>query len=169
MFSQKIQDALNGQINRELYSAYVYQAMSAHASHEGLKGIANWFSVQMKEELFHAQKLYDFVLSRGGKVRLLAIESPPCDYADTLSIFQSALDHERELSEDINALMTLARNEVDHATEILMQWFVTEQVEEEDVARDLVDKLKLAGGHGEGLYLIDQELAARKPAPSLAG
>ena len=169
MLSEKIQDALNQQINRELYSAYVYQAMSAHASNEGLKGVANWFSVQMQEELAHAQKLYDFVLSRGGKVKLLAIAAPPSNFDSVLSVFETALEHERELSGNVSALMTLARNEADHATEILMQWFVTEQVEEEDVARDLVDKFKLVGGHGEGLYLIDQELASRKPEAPPAG
>ena len=169
MFSPKIQDALNEQINRELYSSYVYQAMSAHAAHEGLKGVANWFSVQMQEELAHAQKFYDFVLSRGGKVQLLTIEAPPSEYESALSMFEAALGHERELSANVNALMTLARNEADHATEILMQWFVTEQVEEEDVARDIVDKFKLAGSHGEGLYLIDQELASRKLDAGIAG
>jgi len=163
MVSDTIQDALNAQINRELYSAYAYQALSAQAEEAGLKGVANWFAVQMQEELQHAKKIYAFLLSRQGHVQLGTIEAPPQKFECPLEMFECALEQECALSLKIGELMTLARKEGDHATEILMQWFVTEQVEEEDTARDIVDKLKLAGARGEGLYLVDQELALRKP------
>ncbi len=165
MISDTIQGALNAQLNRELYSAYAYQALSGQAAARGLKGVANWFSVQMQEELQHANRVYEFMLSREGDVRLLSIDAPPQDFDSPLAMFESALEQEYELSKHISALMTLARDEGDHATEILMQWFVTEQVEEEDTARDIIDKFKLAGDRGEGLYLIDQELAARRVEP----
>lgn len=165
MISKTVRNALNAQLNRELYSAYAYQALSGQAAARGLKGVANWFSVQMQEELLHASRVYQFMLSREAEVRLDAIAAPPQDFDSPLDMFKSALEQERELSKHIGDLMTLARDERDHATEILMQWFVTEQVEEENTARDIIDKFKLAGDRGEGLYLIDQELATRVVEP----
>ncbi len=161
MLKQNVVDALNEQINKELFSAYLYQAMSAHAAHEGLAGIANWMDVQAKEEMFHARKIYDYVDEQGEKVKLLAIEQPESAFNSVKEMFEKTLEHEKFVTKSIHDLVALARKENDYATEIFLQWFVTEQVEEEATASDLLDKIKLVGDAGNGIYMFDKELAGR--------
>jgi ferritin len=161
MIGPKTIEAINEQINMELYSAYLYQAMSAHFAVAGFKGVANWLDVQTKEEMFHARKLYDYMLSQGGKVVFKPIDAPPAEVGTPLVAFQSALEHEKKVTASINNLVSIAIEEGDRASEIFLQWFVTEQVEEEENANDVIDKLKLAGENGPGLFMVDNELADR--------
>ena len=165
MLGKKMEEALNEQMNKEIYSAYIYQSMSAHASFMGLKGFANWFDVQREEEISHSRKIYDFINERGGKVKLLAVEEPPGEFDSALDMFEKTLAHEQFITKSINELMDLAIEEKDHATQIFLQWFVTEQIEEEDNDREIIDKLKLIGNDGNGLLMLDKELGARTFTP----
>lgn len=161
MISEKMADALNGQINKELYSAYLYQSMSAYSAYIGLTGFANWFMVQYKEETEHATRLYNYVLEQGAQVKLQAIDAPPVKFESPLQMFEETLKHEQFITKSINELADLAVSEKDHATQIFLQWFVSEQVEEESNDNDIIAKLKLAGAEGNGLFMIDKELGAR--------
>ena len=161
MINKKMEKALNDQINAELYSAYLYMAMASHFKSINLDGFANWFSVQAYEEFFHAKKFYDFVLERGGKVMLFPIEGPPKEWQSADKAFEDAYKHEQYITGRINDLVDLAILEKDHASNTMLQWFVTEQVEEEANASGILEKLRLAGNQGSGLFLIDRELAAR--------
>jgi ferritin len=161
MISEKMRQALNGQINAEIYSSYLYLSMSAWFHSLNLPGCANWMRVQTQEELVHAVKLYDFVNGRGGRVELQAIEAPSAEWDSPLAAFQAAYQHEQKVTGLINSLVSMALAEQDHATNIFLQWFVTEQVEEEASANDVAQKLKLVGRDGSGLLMIDRELAAR--------
>lgn len=154
-------EELNGQINRELYSSYLYLAMSAYSSHKGLAGAANWCYVQAKEEMFHVQKLYDYLNDHGAPVELEAIAKPPGEFGTLTETFEAVLTHEQSVTERINDLTAVAVKEKDHATETFLQWFVTEQTEEEKSAKDILDRLKLAGDTGPAILMIDTELAAR--------
>lgn len=164
MLSEKMIDALNEQINREMYSAYLYMAMSADSESKGLKGFANWFSVQYQEEMTHAMKIYRYVLEQSGRVVLKTIEQPGIEFGSPLDMFNATLKHEQFITKSINELMDLAMELRDHATQIFLQWFVTEQIEEEGNDNEIIDKLKLAGD-GNGLFMIDKELAARVFTP----
>ena len=157
----KMENALNGQINAEMYSSYLYLAMSAHCQSLGLPGMANWMRVQAQEELFHAMKMFDFVCERGGRVILQAIDGPPSKWKSPLDAFENVLAHEQKVTGLINNLVNLALDERDHATNIFLQWFVSEQVEEEATAGTLVDKLKLIGKDANGLFMLDTELGQR--------
>lgn len=168
MISKKIEEALNRQINAELYSAYLYLSMSAHFQTLNLKGFANWMRVQALEEFTHADKFYGFVLDRGGRVTLTAIDGPPTKWASPLAIFQEAYKHEQKVTGLINALVDLAIKEKDHATNTFLQWFVNEQVEEEANADGIAQQLKLVGD-GSGLLMLDRELAQRVFVPPTAG
>ncbi|MBD5219077.1 MAG: ferritin [Bacteroidales bacterium] len=171
MISPKIQDALNAQINAEFWSAYLYLAMGMHFEAEGNAGIANWFRIQFKEEQAHAEIFINYLLSRGGRVELKAIDAVPTSWASPLAAFQDTLAHEEKVTALINNLYALAEAEHDYATRGKLDWFVAEQVEEEETAKNLIDRLKLIGDNGLALYMLDQELAARTytvPAP-LAG
>ncbi len=161
MASKKMAEALNSQLNAELFSAYLYLSMSANATHLGLEGTANWFFVQTQEEMIHAQRFYNFINSIGEKVVLDAIEKPASDFDSPLGMFESGLKHEKLITKRINDLVDLAIEERDHATEVFLQWFVTEQVEEEENANDIIAKLKLAGNQGGGLFMVDKELGTR--------
>jgi ferritin len=156
-----MQEALNGQLNAELYSSYLYLSMSAHFQSLNLAGFANWMRVQAQEEMVHAMKFYDFINGRGGRVTLAAVEGPPTEWESPLAAFEAALRHEQKVTGLINALVSLAAGEQDYATNIFLQWFVTEQVEEEALAGDVVQELKLVGPEGSGLLPIDRELATR--------
>jgi ferritin len=160
MLNKKIEDAFNEQINKETYSAYLYQSLSAHAKHIGLNGVANWFQIQVQEEISHAQKLYNYINERGGKVKQ-AIEEPPSEFENIQNMFEETLKHEEFITKSINELMDLAMNERDHASQIFLQWFVTEQIEEEDNVNEILNTLKLIGNSGNGLRMFDKELAAR--------
>ncbi len=161
MIKETIQVAINEQINAELYSAYLYMAMSACCQSINLAGFANWMEVQAKEEMFHAKKFYDYVISRGGRVRLAQIQAPPGDWKSVEDMFSQTLAHEEIVTSRINALVDLAIKESDHASNAMLQWFVTEQVEEESNANAILEKIKLTAGQGSGLFMIDQELAQR--------
>ncbi|MFH1984239.1 MAG: ferritin [Pseudomonadota bacterium] len=161
MLSEKTTSALNAQINREMYSAYLYMAMSNHANHIGLKGFANWFMVQFHEEMLHAMKMYEYVQRQGGKVKLAALDAPPAEFASPMDMFTQTLAHEQFITRSINDLMDIAISEKDHATQIFVQWYVTEQVEEEENDNDIIAQLKLIGDNPQGLMMLDRELAAR--------
>jgi ferritin len=161
MISKKMVKALNKQINAETYSAYLYLAMSSQAAVMGLKGVAHWMFVQGQEEMTHALKQYLYVLSQGEQVILEAVQQPPAQFKSALHMFEEVLKHEQKVTGLINDLVNLAVSEKDHASEIFLQWFVTEQIEEEQNATDIVGKLKLVGDNGGGLFMVDKELAAR--------
>lgn len=161
MISEKMADALNRQINAEIYSAYLYMAMSSWATHGGMSGSSKWFFCQAQEEMTHALRLYNYVTSQGRRGVMDTIEQPKGEFESLLNAFEETLAHEKLVTSMINGLADLASEEKDHATSIMLQWFVSEQVEEEESAQEVVDKLKLGGCDGSGLYLIDKELGAR--------
>jgi len=161
MLGKNMEDALNEQINREMFSAYLYMSMSAHAAHEGFKGFANWFMVQYHEEMLHAMKLYEYVSIRGGSITLKLIPQPPATFASPLDMFQKTLEHEQYITKSINEWMDLAIAEKDHATQIFLQWYVTEQVEEENNDQEILAQLKIIDSNAQGLLLLDKDLAAR--------
>jgi len=161
MLNDSIEEALNEQINAELYSEYLYLSMAAYYEDEGLPGFASWMRAQADEERAHAMRIYDFVVERDGRVRLDSIESPPGEWAGPADAFEAAYEHEVEITGMIDDLVALTREENDNAAENMLQWFVAEQVEEEATAQDVLDKLELAGDDGPGLLMLDQELGQR--------
>jgi len=161
MLQKKMTQALNKQINKEMYSAYLYMAMSNHSAVMGLKGFANWFMVQYHEEMFHAMKLYEYIQRQGESVKLEAIETPPDSFASPLDMFTQTLTHEQFITSSINDLMELAIKQKDHATQIFLEWYVTEQVEEEENDNDIIQQLKLIGDNPHALLMLDRELATR--------
>ncbi len=165
MLGKKMEKALNEQINAELYSSYLYLSMASWSESEGLDGFANWFKIQAQEELTHAMRFYAYVYERGGRVRMAAIEAPKTEWKSALAAFEDTLEHEQKVTGLINKLVKLARDASDYATENVLQWFVAEQVEEEDTADRLRQKVELVGGKGHGLYMLDRELAARVFTP----
>ena len=165
MIGKKMQDALNAQINAELYSAYLYLAMDAYFLSENLPGFANWMRVQTQEEISHAMKIYDFINSRGGRAKLDAIDKPQVEWKSPLAVFEATYKHEQKVTSLINKLVDLAIKEKDHAANSFLQWFVTEQVEEEENASDLVGKMKMLKGSSEAVYMLDKELAQRVFTP----
>ena len=168
MLSEKMQDALNTQLNKEMYSAYLYMAMSAYSSYTGLKGFANWFMVQYQEEMLHAMKIYGYINDQGGQVKLMAIEQPAIKFESPMDMFEKTLAHEKFITKSINELVDLAIAEKDHATNIFLQWYVTEQIEEEGNDNEIIAKLKLVGEDGNGLLMVDKELAIRVFTPPAA-
>jgi len=169
MLSKKLQDALNEQMKNELYSAYLYKGMQAYFEGEELKGFANWFRVQALEESAHAEKFFNFINEVGGNAELRAIDAVKTVYKSPLEAYEAALTHEQFVTSRINELMDLARKESNHAAQIFLQWFVTEQVEEEASATNYVKKLKLVKGDGRGILLLDQEAGQRvfNPPPGI--
>jgi ferritin len=163
MFSKKVQDAMNDQIQRELESAYIYLSMAAYFDSSNLPGFAHWMRVQFQEEQAHAFKFYDFVYDRGGQVILQAIGQPPIEFQSPLDAFEKALAHEQKITGHINDLYALAVEEKDYASQILLQWFVEEQVEEEKSAGDIVDMLDRIGDNYHPLIMLDRELSQRQP------
>lgn len=164
MISKKMEKALNGQVNKEMVSAYLYMAMSSYSNLIGLKGFANWFMVQYHEEMLHAMKIYEYINRQGGLARLATIKEPPAEWASPLDMFEKTLEHEKFITRSINDLMNLAVAEKDHATQIFLQWYVTEQIEEEENDNEIIGKLKRVGAGPEGnngLFMIDKELGAR--------
>jgi ferritin len=168
MLSEKMQDALNAQLNAELYSAYLYVSMAAYFESVNLPGFANWMRVQAQEEVTHAQKFYTYVNERGSRVILRSIDGPPAEWDSPLAVFEEAYAHEQKVTGLINDLVNLAVSEGDHATNIFLQWFVTEQVEEEASADEVVQKLKLVGDVAGGLYMLDREMGQRVFTPPAA-
>jgi ferritin len=161
MLSESMNTALNDQINAELYSAYLYMSMNAYFRSINLDGFATWMHAQAVEETEHAQKFFDFVNQRGGRVVFGAIDAPPAEWASPLAVFEDTLRHEQKISASINNLMEVALTEKDHATQIFLQWFVTEQVEEEESVGGVLEQLKLMGDAQGGLFMLDRELGKR--------
>jgi len=168
MLSEKMAEALNKQVNKEMYSAYLYMAMSAYSTYTGLKGFANWFMIQYQEEMVHAMKIYDYINDQGGQVKLAAIEQPLTEFESPMDMFEKTLEHEKFITRSINELVDLAIAEKDHATNIFLQWFVTEQIEEEGNDNEIIARLKLVGEDGNGLLMLDKELAMRVFTPPVA-
>lgn len=161
MISKPLEAAINAQINAEMWSAYLYLSMSTYCQDAGFPGIANWFSIQFKEEQDHAMILLNYLQSRDGRVLLAPIDAVETEWASPLAAFEATLQHEQKVTSLINNLMALAVEEKDFALQTRLNWFVDEQVEEEENARDLIQKFRLVGDNGYGLYQLDQELAAR--------
>ena len=168
MIGKKIEQALNGQVQAEYYSSYMYLSMAAYFASSDLPGFANWMRVQVQEEEFHALKLYDYIIERGGKVVLQAIQAPPHDWNTPLEVFQATLAHEQKVTGLINNLVYLARDEKDNATEIFLQWYVQEQVEEEDNVGAVLGQLKLVKDSPQALFMLDKDLAQRVFTPPTA-
>lgn len=168
MISKKMAQALSGQINNELNSAYLYLSMSSFTTFSGLNGAANWFMVQYQEEMTHAMKFYDYLNSQGEHVQLTAIAGPPTEFGTLLSMFEQTLKHEQFITKSIDDLMELAVNEKDHATRIFLQRFVTKQIEEEGNNKDIIAKLKLVGDSTRGLMMVNRDLATRVFTPPTA-
>ncbi|MBN1911889.1 MAG: ferritin [Pirellulales bacterium] len=168
MLNPKIEGAFNAQINAELYSSYLYLSMSAYFESKSLPGMAHWMRLQAQEEAGHAMKMFDFVNERNGRVLLKAVDAPATEWASPLAVFEVVYEHECKVTGLINDLTSLALEEKDHAAGIFLQWFVTEQVEEEANALAIVDKLKLVGDQGVPLYMLDKELGQRTVSPAAA-
>lgn len=162
MLNEKIEQALNEQLNAESFSAYLYLSMSAYFESENLKGFASWMNIQAMEEYTHSRKFYDYILQRGGRVVLKPIEGPQTEWNNPVDVFEASLNHEKYISGRINKLMDLAIEENDHATKIFLQWFVTEQVEEEDNVGNTLDQVRMMGDTKQGLYMLDRELGQRQ-------
>ena len=161
MIDGRMQEALNKHINAELYSSYLYLSMSAYFQSVNLAGFAHWMRVQAREELSHAMKFYDHVLERGGTVALQPVEAPPPRWDSPLAVFEEAYRHEQKVTGLINQLVDDAVQTRDHATNNFLQWFVSEQVEEEASAEAIVQKLRLVGDAPGGLFVLDHELGGR--------
>jgi ferritin len=168
MISPKIEKALNDQINAEMFSAYLYLAMVAYFQDKNLGGFANWMTVQNQEETFHAMKFFRYVSERGGRVTLGAIEKPQFEWESPLAAMEAAQKHEAYITGRINSLVDLAIKEKDHATASFLGWFVDEQVEEEDSVNEVVQKLRLLGSDGGGLFMMDRDMATRVFTPPVA-
>lgn len=166
MIKEKIQDALNKQLNAELYSSYLYLSIAAYFESVSLKGFANWMRVQAREELVHAMKFYDYIHERGGRVALTSISAPLTEWDSQLAAFEQVYKHEQKVTSLINNLVTLAIAETDHDTNNFLQWFVAEQVEEESSADAIVQKLRLLGEDRSRLFVFDQELGQRVFTPA---
>lgn len=161
MISDKLTRAINEQIKNELYSAYLYLAMSAHFENGGLPGFGKWTKLQYQEETEHAMKFYQFLLDRGARVELMAIDKPPVDYGTALEIFQQILKHEEAVTGMINNLYELAMQEKDYPAQVMLHWFINEQVEEEKNAQIIVDQLRMAAGSTGALFNIDHHAGKR--------
>ncbi|GAB4427982.1 MAG: ferritin [Anaerolineae bacterium] len=162
MLSEKMQAAMNKQINAELHSAYIYLSMAAYFEDQNLPGFAHWMRLQAKEEVGHAMKFFDFIVERRGRVLLEPVAAVPTDWPSPLAVFENALAHEQKVTGLINDLVNLAIAEKDHASNSFLQWFVDEQVEEEASADAIVQKLKMAGDTPVALLILDQELGERE-------
>ena len=161
MIGKKIQDALNAQITLEQYSAQLYLAMSAHCEGRSFRGFAHWLRVQAHEETKHAMKLVEFVVDRGGRLALAAIAAPPSEFGGITQVFEQILEHEKGITGRINALFELSRAEKDYASEIALQWYVTEQIEEESNVGQILDQLKAVGEQGGGIWYLDSKMGKR--------
>lgn len=161
MINSKIAAALNDQLNLEYHSAYSYLAMSAYFLTQNLNGFAHWMRVQAQEELAHGMKIYDFLDDREAEIRFRALDAPKQNWDGPLDVFEDSLAHEQKVSQSIYNIADLALSERDHATHTFLQWFIEEQVEEEAAVKELIDTLKLVGAEGNGLFLLDRDLAQR--------
>lgn len=161
MLKEKMLNAINEQINAEQYSSLLYLAMSAYFNDKGLPGFANWMYVQYQEELSHANKFYNYIVERGGKVKIGAIKQMPTEWDGIIDAYEATLVHEQMVTGLINGLMDIAVAESDHATQSFLRWFVDEQVEEEANVKEILDTLNLVGGKGNGIFMLDREMRQR--------
>jgi ferritin len=166
MISKNIEKALNEQINAEMYSAYLYLSMESYFMSLNLNGFANWMRVQVQEELTHAMKIFDFVNERGGRTMLKSIAAPQAEWKSPLAVFEATYKHEQKVTGLINELVNLAVKEKDHATNVFLQWFVSEQVEEESSAQKIAQQLKMLEKTPAGILMLDRELGQRVFKPS---
>jgi ferritin len=164
MIGQRMQEALNRHVQAEVASSYLYLAMSAWCEAKAWKGFARWLRVQSDEELAHAKKILDFLLARGGEARLGAIEAPPAAFASVNDVFEKVLEHERNVTAFVNDLYGAAQQEKDRAAEVFLQWFVSEQVEEEARAGEIVDRLRMIGDKSSAALYLDKEYGKRGPS-----
>ena len=169
LLGKAVEEAMNEQIKNELFSAHQYLSMAAYCESENFPGFAQWMRAQSREETEHAMKFYDFILERNGRVVLQGIDGPVVEFGSPLEVFQQALEHERKVTAMINDLYGLAARENDYASQTFLQWFVTEQVEEEKNAGDVVETLKMIGEGSEALFLLDRELGQRRLEEQPAG
>ncbi len=165
MLTPELEQALNDQLNREYYSSYLYLSMAAHFEAAGFPGFASWMRAQADEEHVHAMKFFDFVNDRGGRVRLQPLAEPPVEFGTPLQVFEASLAHERFITSSIETLYEQA----DRATQAFLDWFLTEQVEEEKSVGELVDAFRLAADSGPALLLLDRELGTRRSEGGEAG
>ncbi|MDP3179432.1 MAG: ferritin [Spirochaetaceae bacterium] len=161
MISKKMADRINEQINREMYSAYLYLAMSARMSEKGYRGVGNWLMIQYHEEMFHAMKLYGYLQDQGAVVALQTIAKPDFPETALKPLFQHALEHEKGVTKSIHEIMALAIEEKDYATQVLAQWYVDEQVEEEKNATEILQTIDLLGDSPHGNFMLNIELGKR--------
>lgn len=171
MINEKIEAAINEQLNAEIFSANLYYSMAAYFESLSLKGFSKWLRIQALEELTHTQRFFDYVHDRGGRIVMKAVDAPPTEWVSPLKAFEHVAEHEAHVTDLINKLMDLALGVSDHATANFLQWFIAEQVEEEATAGEVVQQLKLVDKTEGGLFLLDQEMAKRLFAlpPDLAG
>ncbi|RIJ47591.1 ferritin [Maribellus luteus] len=162
MLKEKMLNALNEQINAEQYSSLLYLSMSSWFQDKGLPGFANWMYVQYQEELTHANKFFNYVNERGGKVVLKGIEQMPTEWSGIIEVYEATLQHEQHVTTLIDNLVDIALEQKDHATQSFLQWFVDEQVEEEANVKEILDTLKLINGQGNGIFMLDREMRSRK-------
>lgn len=161
MLNEKMLNALNDQINAEQYSSFLYLSMAAYFNEKGLPGFANWMYIQYQEEMTHANKFFNYVNERGGKVMLKSIEQMPTEFDGVIDVFEKTLEHEQLVTSKINNLVDVALEVRDHATQSFLKWFVDEQVEEEANVKEILDTLKLIGGQGNGIFMLDREMRQR--------
>ncbi len=162
MMKENVQEALNKQMNRELYSSYLYIGMAAYFESLSLRGFAKWMRVQAKEEYAHGMKFFDYLVERGATIKLSAIDAPPMKWESPLKAFEEAYKHEQKVTAWIHELVNLAIKEQDHATNNMLQWFVKEQVEEEANASEIVEQIKMLGPEGRGILWLDHQLGKRE-------
>ncbi len=162
MMNSELLEALNKQLNAELYSAYLYLSMAAYFDYKGLQGFAHWMRKQAEEELGHAMKFYEYINDRGGRVVLYEVEKPPSDWGTVTDVFRHAYQHEKKVTESINKLVDLARKHDDKPTEVFLQWFVQEQVEEEKSFAEILQLLEYAGEKPQSILMLNSHLAQRK-------
>lgn len=161
MLSKTVCNALNKHMNTELFSAYLYLNMAAAANEMGFKGSANWFNVQYQEEMVHFMKFYNYINSQGAQAVVDKMPKPASSFSSLLNFFDETLKHEKYITKCINELTELAVKEKDHATQIFLHWFITEQIEEEENDREIIGKLKMIGDNGYGQLMLDTELGTR--------
>jgi len=167
MISEKMLKVLNTHLNEEFYSSYLYLSMAAYFEAKNLKGFANWMRIQANEEQMHGMKFFNFILQKGGRVTLAEIGAPKIEWNSIPEVFADTLKHEQKISGLINKLVEVAMTEKDYATNTFLQWFVTEQVEEEANVEEIVQKIEMIGDNKSGLYMLDNELGARVAAPAV--
>lgn len=160
-FNKKVEEILNKQVNAEFWSAFMYLSMASWFESKGLKGFANWMRVQFQEETAHALKIHNYIITRGGEAKLEKLDAVPVEWKNIMEVFEETYKHECKVTDMIHKCYNVAADERDHASTNMLQWFIDEQVEEEQNVTAIIDQLKLIGDNGQAIYLLDKELATR--------